>query len=100
MVSLETLVSDRENYWLFIFQFTFSLLAASCNFVAFVSPYWVVAKDGAHALFLRIGLWTACFDGYMRPNQYTKAYFGCYYIFSVEYDAIRDWINPGLSLFQ
>ncbi|CAH8468958.1 unnamed protein product [Heterobilharzia americana] len=30
----------------------------------------------------------------MRPGLYDKAYFGCYYIYYVIYDRVRDWLNP------
>uniref|UniRef100_A0A5K3FRX3 PMP-22/EMP/MP20/Claudin tight junction n=1 Tax=Mesocestoides corti TaxID=53468 RepID=A0A5K3FRX3_MESCO len=94
MASFDINVSDAENRCLFITFLAFSLLAACLNFIAFVSPYWIEARSGAYALFNRIGLWTACFDGYMRPNQYDKAYYGCFYIYYVEYDSIREWLNP------
>ncbi|KAF7259459.1 hypothetical protein EG68_03220 [Paragonimus skrjabini miyazakii] len=71
-----------------------TLAALITNFVSFVSPYWIQSIPEAHSQFERIGLWTACFNGYMRPNDFNKAYFGCYYIYFVEYDNIRDWINP------
>lgn len=89
-------ITDNENRDLFITQITFSLLAAVANFIAFVSPYWVEAQSGANALFNRIGLWTACFDGYMRPDNCNRAYFGCFYIYHYGYDEIRNWLNPGV----
>ncbi len=91
-------ISDDENRGLFITQFTFSLLAVATNFIAFVSPYWIEARSGAYALFNRIGLWTACFDGYMRPDNYNRAYYGCFYIYYVGYDEVRDWLNPSRCL--
>ena len=88
-------VSDTENRCLFICYLSFSIFAALTYFIAFVSPYWIVSSSPSHALFNRIGLWTVCFDGYMRPNHYNKAYFGCFYIYFIEYDSIREWLNPG-----
>ncbi|KAL5109934.1 hypothetical protein TcWFU_002338 [Taenia crassiceps] len=35
----------------------------------------------------------------MRPNQYNKAYFGCFYLYYTEYDSIREWLNPGVVAF-
>ncbi|KAL3319174.1 hypothetical protein Ciccas_002164 [Cichlidogyrus casuarinus] len=71
-----------------------TILATAANFISFVSPYWIQSKPNAQSLFLNIGLWTACFTGYMLPNRYDKAYFGCWYIYYIEYDDIRAWINP------
>ncbi|KAA3678153.1 uncharacterized protein DEA37_0006300 [Paragonimus westermani] len=71
-----------------------TLGAVVTNFVSFVSPFWIQSIPDSHSQFERIGLWTACFNGYMRPNDFNKAYFGCYYIYFVEYDNIREWINP------
>ena len=97
MALFDIYISDVENRWLFISYLTFSLFASSTYFVAFVSPYWIVSRSSAFALFNRIGLWTVCFDGYMRSNLYNKAYFGCFYVYSLEYDSIREWLNPGMS---
>lgn len=98
MALFDTFVSDAKNRSLFICYFTFSLCAVLSYFIAFVSPYWIEAISGDSALFKGIGLWTACFNGYMRPNLYSKSYYGCFYIYSIEYDAIRDWLNPSWSL--
>ncbi|CAH8446617.1 unnamed protein product [Dicrocoelium dendriticum] len=71
-----------------------TLAAEISNFISFVSPSWIQSIPEAHSHFQNIGLWTACFNGYMRPTYFGKAYYGCYYIYYVGYDGIRDWINP------
>lgn len=91
-------ISDVENRRLFVCYLTLTIFASVTYFIAFVSPCWIVADSGSYALFNKIGLWTACFDGYMRPNQFNKAYFGCFYLYYTEYDSIRDWLNPGKKL--
>nr|CAH8824610.1 unnamed protein product [Trichobilharzia regenti] len=72
----------------------FTVSGFCSNFISFVSPYWIQSVPEARSQFQRIGLWTVCFDGYMRPGLYDKAYFGCYYIYYVIYDRVRDWLNP------
>ena len=77
------------------------LLAFSLYIFAFVlcaigygTGYWFVAK-GNNRLFLRLGLWEACFNGYEHTSDYVgKAYHGCWWIFHKEYSYIRDWIMP------
>ncbi|KAK2165805.1 hypothetical protein LSH36_45g09004 [Paralvinella palmiformis] len=77
------------------------LLAFSLYIGAFVlcaigygTGYWFVAK-GNSRLFLRLGLWEACFNGYEHTSDYVgKAYYGCWWIFHKEYSYIRDWIMP------
>lgn len=95
MALFDTNISDVENRCLFVCYLTLTIFASVAYFIAFVSPCWIVADSGSYALFNRIGLWTACFDGYMRPKQFNKAYFGCFYLYYVEYDSIREWLNPG-----
>ncbi|KAL5968447.1 hypothetical protein TSMEX_003802, partial [Taenia solium] len=92
-------ISDVENRCLFVCYLTLTIFASVTYFIAFVSPFWIVADSGSYALFNRIGLWTACFDGYMRPKQFNKAYFGCFYLYTVEYDSIREWLNPRVVVF-
>ncbi|VDP31721.1 unnamed protein product [Schistosoma margrebowiei] len=87
-----------ENKRLFSCTVFFTTFGFCSNFISFVSPYWIQSVPEGNSQFQRIGLWTVCFDGYMRPALYDKAYFGCYYIYYVIYDRIRDWLNPSLTL--
>ncbi|CAH8476481.1 unnamed protein product [Heterobilharzia americana] len=87
-----------DNTRLFACSVFFTVFGFCSNFISFVSPYWIQSLPEAKSQFQRIGLWTVCFDGYMRPGLYDKAYFGCYYIYYVIYDRVRDWLNPGLTL--
>ncbi|KAK4473549.1 hypothetical protein MN116_002907 [Schistosoma mekongi] len=83
-----------NNNYLFYCTVFFTVFGFCSNFISFVSPYWIQSVPEAKSQFQRIGLWTVCFDGYMRPALYDKAYFGCYYIYYVIYDRVRDWLNP------
>ncbi|CAH8476465.1 unnamed protein product [Heterobilharzia americana] len=83
-----------DNTRLFACSVFFTVFGFCSNFISFVSPYWIQSLPEAKSQFQRIGLWTVCFDGYMRPGLYDKAYFGCYYIYYVIYDRVRDWLNP------
>jgi len=73
----------------------FTVLAFVCNLIAFLSPYWLESNPTSNSQFVRLGLWVACFDGYLHWSDYVnKAYFGCWYIYYPEYDLIRHWLNP------
>ncbi|PAA47321.1 hypothetical protein BOX15_Mlig011267g3 [Macrostomum lignano] len=59
-----------------------TVLACILYFVAFVTPNWIELKPEMESTFLRLGLWTACFKGYLHPEDYvSKAYYGCWYIY-------------------
>ncbi|CAH8436078.1 unnamed protein product [Schistosoma rodhaini] len=88
------MLPDVENKRLFSCIVFFTAFGFCSNFISFVSPYWIQSVPEANSQFQRIGLWTVCFDGYMLPGLYDRAYFGCYYIYYVIYDRIRDWLNP------
>jgi len=73
----------------------FAIAAFLFNAIAFVTPYWIVAKPDFPSQFVRLGLWEACFDNYIHPEDYvSKMYKGCWYVYWPEYDYIRDWLNP------
>ncbi|CAH1776236.1 unnamed protein product [Owenia fusiformis] len=61
----------------------------------FCSPYWFQSWPRVHSEFKRIGLWEACFAGFIHPrDELGKAYHGCWWTFSKEYWNIRDWLLP------
>ena len=76
-------------------------ISYACHIVSFVlcslsygTGYWLVA-EGEDRLFLRLGLWETCFNGYEHTSDYVgKAYHGCWWIFHKEYSYIREWIMP------
>ncbi|KAF6021006.1 pck [Bugula neritina] len=73
----------------------FIVLATILNFIAFVSPYWLVSDPRANNPFKRIGLWEACLEGFVDPKDYvSKLYDGCWWIFWPEFIEIRYWLNP------
>jgi len=74
----------------------FSCLTFVFLFVAFVTSFWFQSWPRIHSTFLRIGLWEACFSGFIHPaDPDAKAYFGCWWILSTEYNPIRFWLFPG-----
>ncbi|KAA3677779.1 uncharacterized protein DEA37_0011788 [Paragonimus westermani] len=66
------------------------------SFVAgFVSPYWLQSYSRIHTPFSRLGLWEFCMNGFiLRTDANMKSYFGCWWIYSPEYDGIRDFLAP------
>jgi len=74
----------------------FVVLGAILNFIAFVSPYWLISDPRATNPFQRIGLWEACLKDFVDPKDYvSKLYNGCWWIFWPEFNEIRYWLNPG-----
>lgn len=72
-----------------------SCVACILYFVAFVTPNWIELRPEMQSTFQRLGLWMACFNGYVHPEDYvSKAYYGCWYIYYPEYYYIRSWLNP------
>ena len=75
--------------------FVVNLLQFVFTFIAFASPSWFQSWPRVYSPFKRIGLWEACFAGLVLevdPRQ--KAYHGCWWILSPEYDDIRTWLMP------
>lgn len=84
---------------LFLAAFSTTAAAFFFDLIAFVTPFWVESVPSEHSHFVRIGLWTACFNGYLHPTDMVqKAYFGCWYIYYKEFDRIRVWLNPGVYI--
>ena len=74
----------------------FVVLGTVLNFIAFVSPYWLISDPRANNPFQRIGLWEACLKDFVDPKDYvSKLYNGCWWIFWPEFNEIRYWLNPG-----
>ena len=79
-------------------KFSIGVATVACVFFifSFGSPYWYESRWRAHSPFVRIGLWEACFDGFVHPSDaMNKAYNGCMWIFSKEFFWIRFWLLPG-----
>lgn len=77
--------------------FTFSLLTILSgigNIIAFGSPYWIQSRPSTNSQFKNIGIWTACFDGFMLPTRFDIAFFGCHYVYGINIDPIRHRIIP------
>lgn len=78
-----------------LFGFIFTFVALIFLIIAFSSPYWLESYANVHSDFVRLGLWEACFDGYVHPQDYnSKVYRGCWWIFSPEYRPIWEWLDP------
>ena len=79
------------RYAMFLSAFTFV-----CYIIAYATPFWFQSWPRVHSKFLKIGIWEACFAGFIHPaDEAKKAYFGCWWIFSNEYQLIRYWLFPG-----
>ncbi|KAL3319165.1 hypothetical protein Ciccas_002177 [Cichlidogyrus casuarinus] len=73
----------------------FIAIALVCDIISFVSGFWIVAIDGDNLGFVRLGLWEACFNNFIFPDDYvSKAYRGCWYIYYPEFQYISYWLNP------
>lgn len=73
----------------------FVVVAIICHLVAFSTDYWLKSSNSGQRDFLNIGLWTACFNGYIHPHETPqRTYDGCNYISSDSYKTIRDWLMP------
>lgn len=84
-------MTNKTPYYL---AFTFFIISFITGCISTFTGYWYVAQ-GEGRLFKRMGLWEACFDGYMHNSDYIgKAYYGCWWIFHKEYSYIRDWLLP------
>ncbi|XP_061169288.1 uncharacterized protein LOC133178584 [Saccostrea echinata] len=69
--------------------------------IAFSTPNWLEADDKYKLKngFVKLGLWTACFNHWTYFNDYNgKIYDGCWWIYSYEYRPIFHWINPSWFL--
>ncbi len=79
----------------FLFAIILTVFATLFNVIGFISPFWIVARDGDNAGFIRLGLWEVCFNHFIFAEDYiSKAYDGCWYIYRQEFKYIRFWLNP------
>ncbi|VDD81876.1 unnamed protein product [Mesocestoides corti] len=79
----------------FFLAIVLTIFANVFNFIGFVSPFWIVSRDGDNYGFVRLGLWEVCFKNFIFAEDYiSKAYDGCWYIYRQEFKYIRFWINP------
>jgi len=77
----------------FLFLVVSTLGAFFCNFVAFCSGHWIESMPEYNSQFVRLGLWEACFNNYIHPEDYvSKAYQGCWWIYYPEFWYIRTWL--------
>lgn len=80
---------------LILLTVVFVVVAIICHLVAFSTDYWLKSSNSGQRDFLNIGLWTACFNGYLHPHEVPqRQYDGCNYISSDYYRTIRDWLKP------
>lgn len=67
-----------------------------CIIIAFTTPYWLEA-DGRSPVqkFQRLGLWEACFTGFVDINyKYDREFRGCKWIFDEDYNFIQNFLSP------
>ncbi|PAA62667.1 hypothetical protein BOX15_Mlig023171g1 [Macrostomum lignano] len=52
------------------------------HFLSFCSPYWLESYPETRSTFLRVGLWSVCFDRFIHPkDNFGIEWTGCYWIF-------------------
>jgi len=67
-----------------------------CIVIAFTTPYWLVS-DGLAPVekFQRLGLWEACFKGFVDIYyRYDREFQGCKWIFDEDYNFIQSFLSP------
>ena len=52
----------------FYVAFAATLTSFILDFLAFCSPYWLESYPETNSKFLRMGIWSACFDGFIHPS--------------------------------
>ncbi|XP_076052835.1 claudin superfamily protein pickel isoform X2 [Oratosquilla oratoria] len=63
--------------------------------ISFTSPYWLQSFAYTYSDFKNMGLWEFCFDGFRYPKyQFDRKFTGCNYVYSFEYEIIREWLLP------
>ncbi|KAL5967506.1 hypothetical protein TSMEX_004739 [Taenia solium] len=79
---------------------------AACGFTAtgfilflfsFSSPYWLESYDYVHSSFLQLGIWSACFNKFILPEDFhANELTGCYWIYDRFFFQIGiwEWLNP------
>ncbi|XP_027197216.1 uncharacterized protein LOC113791619 [Dermatophagoides pteronyssinus] len=103
-----SVISEGPTMRKYRYRTSFLLIAASYTglfglitiIIAFSSPYWLSAHKYTYSSFVRLGLWTFCFDHYKHPPyQYDETFTGCRWIYDPKYHNIRDWLQPGWFIF-
>lgn len=80
--------------------FCFTLATLIVYLIAFASPYWLQTYYSVPLDFRNMGLWEVCFsEYYFREDTFARVFRGCYWLFSLELDHLRDVFNPGNILF-
>ena len=75
--------------------FGLCVLCTLCTVISFSSPNWLESYTEAKSRFVKLGLWSACFNKFGYDRDFLgKTYDGCWWIFSYEYRPIWDWLNP------
>ncbi|PAA71275.1 hypothetical protein BOX15_Mlig003053g1 [Macrostomum lignano] len=67
------------------------------HFLSFCSPYWLESYPETRSTFLRVGLWSVCFDRFIHPkDNFGIEWTGCYWIFdwNLWNRGIWEWIDP------
>ncbi|XP_022243049.1 uncharacterized protein LOC106460597 isoform X1 [Limulus polyphemus] len=77
-----------------------TFIAAVLLIIAFACPYWMESDSETDRRFVRMGLWSVCFNNYKHlPYSYDRKFDGCHWIYGYEYEDIRDWLQPGWFVF-
>ncbi|XP_052249536.1 uncharacterized protein LOC127857169 isoform X2 [Dreissena polymorpha] len=77
----------------------FGVLATIVHVIGLSSPYWLESFEAARSRFVRLGLWTACFDEFTYDrDQLGMTYDGCGWIYSYDYKPMMGWLVPAWLL--
>ncbi|PAA88357.1 hypothetical protein BOX15_Mlig024731g1 [Macrostomum lignano] len=77
--------------------FATTLASILLHFLAFCSPYWLESYPDTKNPFLKLGLWSVCFDKFVHPkDNFGIEWTGCYWIFdwNLWNKGIWEWIDP------
>ncbi|XP_022243052.1 uncharacterized protein LOC106460597 isoform X2 [Limulus polyphemus] len=76
-----------------------TFIAAVLLIIAFACPYWMESDSETDRRFVRMGLWSVCFNNYKHlPYSYDRKFDGCHWIYGYEYEDIRDWLQPVFAI--
>lgn len=83
--------------WLLLFSLILNVIGLVFFVIGFSTHFWLESDKNYRTSsgFESLGLWEACFKDFSHKTSYNgKLYNGCWWMFSYEYEPIREWLNP------
>lgn len=77
--------------------FASTLTSILLHFLSFCSPYWLESYPDTKSPFLRLGLWSVCFEKFVhQKDNFGTEWTGCYWIFDWKLwdKGLWEWIDP------